>query len=166
MRPTRCTSTTCAWRCWWACWCCCDALVGPRFGRVLHGAAENERRMRALGFPVYRYRLAAFTIAGATGGLAGALLANQDTFVSPELLSWQHSGEMLVMVILGGIGTLYGAVAGALAFVLLEDVLAAWTEHWMIILGPILIGVVLFARGGLCGALFRPRDPETPGDDG
>ena len=139
--------------------------IDARFGRVLRGAAENERRMRALGFPVYRYRLAAFTIAGAVGGLAGALLANQETFVSPELLSWQHSGEMLVMVILGGIGTLYGAALGGIVLVLLEAVLAAWTEHWMILLGPILVAVVLFARSGLWGALGRPAAGEAP-DDG
>ena len=128
--------------------------VAARFGRVLRGTAENERRMRALGFPVYRYRLAAFVIAGGVGGLAGALLANQNTFVSPELLHWRHSGEMLIMVILGGLGTLHGAVVGAIALVLLEAVLAAWTEHWMIVLGPVLVAVVLFARHGLWGALF------------
>jgi branched-chain amino acid transport system permease protein len=138
-------------------------VTASRFGRVLRGAAENERRMRALGFPVYRYRLAAFVIAGAVGGLAGALQANLDTFVSPELLSWQHSGEMLIMVILGGLGTLYGPVVGAIAFVFIESTLAAWTEHWMILFGPFLVLVVLFARGGLCGALFREPDA-APGD--
>jgi len=128
--------------------------VDARFGRVLRGAAENERRMRALGFPVYRYRLAAFVIAGAGAGLAGALLANQDTFVSPELLGWRQSGELMVMVILGGVGTLYGPVLGALGLVLLEEVLSGWTQHWMIILGPVLIVVVLFARRGLAGWLL------------
>lgn len=130
-------------------------VVGARFGRVLRGAAENERRMLALGFPVYRYRLAAFTIAGATGGLAGALLANLETFVSPGLLHWQQSGELMIMVILGGIGTLYGPVLGATALILLEETLATWTDHWMIVLGPILILVVLFARRGLFGWLTR-----------
>lgn len=130
-------------------------VVGARFGRVLRGAAENERRMQALGFPVYRYRLAAFTIAGATGGLAGALLANLETFVSPGLLHWQQSGELMIMVILGGIGTLYGPVLGATALILLEETLATWTDHWMIVLGPILILVVLFARRGLFGWLTR-----------
>ncbi len=128
--------------------------VDARFGRVLRGAAENERRMHALGFPVYRYRLAAFVIAGAGAGLAGALLANQDTFVSPELLNWRHSGELMIMVILGGLGTLFGPVLGAIALVLLEETLSAWTEHWMIILGPVLILVVLFARRGLYGWLL------------
>lgn len=132
-------------------------MVGARFGRVLRGAAENERRMQALGFPVYRYRLAAFTIAGGTGGLAGALLANLQTFVSPGLLHWQQSGELMIMVILGGIGTLYGPVLGAAALILLEETLAAWTDHWMIVLGPILIFVVLFARRGLFGWLTEWR---------
>lgn len=132
-------------------------VVGARFGRVLRGAAENERRMQALGFPVYRYRLAAFTIAGATGGLAGALLANLETFVSPDLLHWQQSGELMIMVILGGIGTLYGPVLGATALILLEETLATWTDHWMIVLGPILVLVVLFARRGLFGWLTWRR---------
>jgi len=127
--------------------------VDAPFGRVLRGAAENERRMRALGFPVYRYRLVAFVIAGAVAGLAGALLANQDTFVSPDLLHWRHSGEMLVMVILGGIGTLFGPILGAIALTLLEEFLAGWTQHWMIFLGPVLVLVVLFARHGLHGWL-------------
>jgi len=128
-------------------------IVRARFGRVIRGAAENERRMHALGFPVYRYRLAAFTLAGAIGGLAGVLLANLDTYVSPETLHWTQSGELMIMVILGGMGSLHGAVVGATALVLLEETLATWTEHWMIILGPILILVVLFARRGLYGWL-------------
>ena len=128
-------------------------MVAARFGRVLRGAAENERRMLALGFPVYRYRLVAFTIAGAVGGLAGALLANLETFVSPGLLHWQQSGELMIMVILGGIGTLVGPVVGATALILLEETLATWTDHWMILLGPILLLVVLFARRGLYGWL-------------
>lgn len=135
-------------------------VTGSRFGRVLRGAAGNEPRMAALGFPVYRYRLAAFALAGAVAGLAGALLANQDTFVSPELLHWRHSGELMVMVILGGLGSLYGAVLGALALVLLEEVLAAWTPHWGLFLGPLLVLVVLFARGGLYGWLVRGRPGE------
>lgn len=132
-------------------------VTESRFGRVLRGAAGNEPRMAALGFPVYRYRLAAFALAGAVAGLAGALLANQDTYVSPELLHWRHSGELMVMVILGGLGSLYGAVLGALALVLLEEVLAAWTPHWGLFLGPLLVLVVLFARAGLYGWLSRGR---------
>jgi len=131
-------------------------LVASRFGRVLTGARDNDRRMRALGFPTYRYRLAAFVIAGAVAGLAGALIANQTEFVSPAFLDWQRSGEILVIVILGGLGRLYGPVAGAFAFLLLEEVLSAWTEHWMIVLGPLLVLVVIFARGGLWSLLERP----------
>ena len=130
-------------------------LVASRFGRVLLGVRDNERRMQALGFPTYRYKLAGFVIAGAVAGLAGALIANQTEFVSPSFLDWQRSGEILVIVILGGMGRLCGPVAGAFAFLLLEEVLSAWTEHWMIVLGPILILVVLFARGGIWSLVDR-----------
>ncbi|MDH3474935.1 MAG: branched-chain amino acid ABC transporter permease [Rhodospirillales bacterium] len=132
-------------------------LVASRFGRVLEGARDNERRMQALGFPTYRYKLAGFVIAGAVAGLSGALIANQTEFVSPSFLDWQRSGEILVIVILGGMGRLLGPVAGAVAFLLLEEVLSAWTEHWMLVLGPILVLVVLFARGGLW-SLIDPRE--------
>jgi branched-chain amino acid transport system permease protein len=134
-------------------------LTASRFGRVLLGARDNERRMRALGFPTFRYKLTGFVIAGAVAGLAGALIANQTEFVSPSFLSWQRSGEILVIVILGGMGRLYGPVAGAIAFLLLEEFLSAWTEHWMIVLGPILVLVVLFARGGVWGFIDR-RGPD------
>lgn len=132
-------------------------LAMSRFGMVLRGARENERRMRALGFPIRRYRLAAFVISGAVTGIAGALLANQSGFVSPDLLSWQRSGEIMVMVVLGGMGTLFGPVLGAISLLLLEEVLQGWTEHWMLVLGPLLLGVVLFTRGGLWGALAGER---------
>ena len=126
-------------------------LIEARFGMTLRGIRDNERRMRAIGFPTYRYKLAAFVIAGAVAGLAGALIANQTEFVSPAFLDWHRSGEIMVIVILGGMGTLYGPLVGALVFLLLEELLSAWTEHWMILLGPILILVVLFARRGLWG---------------
>jgi branched-chain amino acid transport system permease protein len=122
-----------------------------RFGLALRGARQNERRMRALGYPVYRIRLLAFTISGAAAGLAGAVLANQAGFVSPDLLSWQRSGELIMMVILGGQGTLFGPVLGAFALLLLEEELSAVTEHWMLVLGPILLLCVLFFRRGLWG---------------
>ncbi|WP_366654791.1 branched-chain amino acid ABC transporter permease [Fodinicurvata sp. EGI_FJ10296] len=136
-------------------------VVHSRFGRVLRGAKDNERRMTALGFPVYRYRLAAFVIAGAAAGVSGALLANYTMFVGPSYLSWTQSGELIVMVVLGGIGTLFGPVFGAAAFVLLEEFIPeilnhvrdGWGEHWQILLGPILLFIVLFARNGLYGAL-------------
>jgi branched-chain amino acid transport system permease protein len=139
-------------------------LVASRFGWVLTGSRDNDRRMRALGFPTTRYRLTAFVIAGAVAGLAGALIANQTEFVSPAFMDWQRSGEILVIVILGGMGRLYGPVAGAVAFLLLEEVLSAWTEHWMIVLGPILVLVVLFARGGLWGMIERPRKDGNAAD--
>ncbi|MDH3790846.1 MAG: branched-chain amino acid ABC transporter permease [Rhodospirillales bacterium] len=130
-------------------------LVAARFGRVLRGIRDNERRMQALGFPTFRYKLAAFAMAGAAAGLAGALIANQTEFVSPSFLDWQRSGEILVIVILGGMGRVYGPVAGAAAFLLLEEVLSAWTDHWMLVLGPILALVVLFAKGGIWSLIDR-----------
>jgi branched-chain amino acid transport system permease protein len=126
-------------------------LIDSRFGLALQGIRDNERRMRALGFATYRYKLAAFVIAGAVAGLAGALMANHTEFVSPALLSWQRSGEILVIVVLGGTGTLYGPVAGAVVFLLLEELLSQWTQHWMIVFGPLLVLAVLFARQGLWG---------------
>ncbi|MDH3228685.1 MAG: branched-chain amino acid ABC transporter permease [Alphaproteobacteria bacterium] len=135
-------------------------LVGSRFGMVILGVRENERRMAALGFPTYRYKLACFSISGAAAGLAGALIANQTEFVSPALMHWTRSGEIMVMVILGGMGTLLGPVFGAAAFLLLEEVLSTWTEHWMVVLGPVLIFVVLFARRGIYGWLVgRGAEP-------
>jgi branched-chain amino acid transport system permease protein len=126
-----------------------------RFGLALRGARQNERRMRALGYPVFRIRLVAFTVSGATAGLAGAVLANQAGFVSPDLLSWQRSGELIIMVILGGQGTLFGPVLGAFALLLLEEELSAVTEHWMLVLGPLLLASVLFFRRGLWGQVVR-----------
>ena len=133
----------------------CRRLVDSRFGLVLRGCKQNERRMRALGFPTTRYKLAAFALAGAAAGLSGALLANSAEFVSPAYMSWQRSGEYIVVVVLGGMGTLFGPVAGAAAFLLLEDVLSELTEHWQIVLGPILLFVVHFARRGLWGLVDR-----------
>ncbi len=130
-------------------------LVHSRFGMVLQGCKENEQRMRALGFPVYRYKLAAFVMAGAAAGLAGALMANYMGFVSPGLMHWTVSGEIMVMVILGGMGTLAGPVVGALVLLLLEEILSAYMEHWMIILGPVMVLVVLFARHGIWGWFQR-----------
>ncbi len=128
-------------------------LVNSRFGRVLRGSRANETRMRALGYNTYGYRLVAYVIAATGAALAGVLLASKTEFVDPGLFSWQLSGELLVMVILGGMGSLYGAVIGAAAFLLLEQWLAAWTEHWMFFLGPFLILVVVRARHGLWGVL-------------
>ena len=134
-------------------------LVRSRFGMVLQGCKENEQRMQALGFPVYRYKLAAFVMAGAAAGLAGALMANYMGFVSPGLMHWTVSGEIMVMVILGGMGTLAGPAIGAAVLLLLEEILSAYMEHWMIILGPVMVLVVLFARRGIWG-WFQGGNPD------
>jgi branched-chain amino acid transport system permease protein len=135
----------------------CRALVGSRFGRVLRGAKENPVRVAALGFEIFRYQLVAYVIAGAIGGLAGFLLANATNFVSPAYMSWQRSGELIVMVLFGGVGTLDGALIGAAAYLLLVEYLSQVTEHWAMIMGPLLVIVVLFARGGLLGLFARLR---------
>jgi branched-chain amino acid transport system permease protein len=129
----------------------CRALVNSRFGRVVRGARENPTRMATLGFDVYRFQLAAYVIAGTIGGLSGFLLANATEFVSPAYMSWQRSGELIVMVLLGGMGSLTGAIIGTAAYLLLEEWLAGITEHWKVIFGPLLVLVVVFARGGLIG---------------
>ena len=135
----------------------CRALVASRFGRVYRGARENALRMSTIGFEVYRYQLVAYVIAGMLGGLAGFLLGNATDFVSPAYMSWQRSGELLIMVIFGGIGTLNGAIIGAAAFLLTEEWLSGITEHWKVIFGPLLVVVALFARGGLIGVAQRLR---------
>jgi branched-chain amino acid transport system permease protein len=131
-------------------------LVHARFGLVIRATRSNEPRMRAIGFSTLRYKLTAFVIAGAMCGLAGALLANHTEYVTPEFMQWTRSGEIMAMVILGGMGSLVGPVLGALVLLLLEDVLSAWTVHWQIILGPFLISVVLFAKRGLFGLVGGP----------
>ena len=131
-------------------------LAEARFGRVLQAIRENETRMEALGYPVFTYRLVAFALGGAFAGLAGALLANLTGLASPNLLQWTQSGTLLVMVIIGGVGYLHGGVIGALALLGLEEILVGFTEHWHIVLGLLLLGVVLFAPQGLA-ALFGKR---------
>ncbi|MEJ8474027.1 branched-chain amino acid ABC transporter permease [Roseibium algae] len=124
-----------------------------RFGRVLRGAKQSEARLQAMGVDPYRYRLAAYVIAGVIASLAGALMANQNEFVSPAYMSWHRSGELIVMVILGGLGSLHGAILGTVAYMVLEEVLSGYTEHWRLIFGPLLILVVLYGRGGLMGLM-------------
>jgi branched-chain amino acid transport system permease protein len=133
----------------------CRAIVASRFGRVLRGTRENPVRMQAIGFNPFAYQLAAYVIAGMLCGGAGFLLANQTEFVSPAFMTWQRSGELIIMVLLGGLGTLHGAIVGAAAFVLLEEGLSRITELWKMIFGPMLVLVVLFARGGLLGMARR-----------
>jgi len=129
----------------------CRMLLASRFGRVLRAAKESSLRVRAVGFDPYPYRLVAYGIAGGIAGLAGVMLANATEFVAPSYIAWQRSGDLLFMVILGGVGSLHGAVLGALAFVLVEEWLGHITEHWRLIFGPLLILAVLFLRGGLAG---------------
>jgi len=128
-------------------------LVNSRFGMVLRATRSNEARTRAIGLSPYLYKLAAFVIAGAMCGVAGGLFVNQTAYLTPAFMSWTRSGEIMFMVILGGMATLIGPVLGAGALLLLEDLLQSWTEHWQIILGPILVLVVLFAKRGLAGLL-------------
>jgi branched-chain amino acid transport system permease protein len=125
------------------------AVVASRFGRVLRGIRENPVRMEAIGFAPYRYQLTAYVIAGLIAGVSGFLLANQTEFVSPAYTAWQRSGELIFVLVLGGLGSLHGAILGAAAFTILADVLSHYTENWAMIFGPILILVVLFARGGI-----------------
>jgi branched-chain amino acid transport system permease protein len=134
------------------CYLACRAIVASRFGRVFRGARQNPTRMAAIGFDVYRFQLAAYAISGALGGLAGFMLANATEFVSPAYMSWQRSGELIIMIVLGGIGRLHGAILGAVVFILIEEWLSGVTEHWKMIFGPFLVIVVLVARGGLIGA--------------
>jgi branched-chain amino acid transport system permease protein len=131
-------------------------LARTRFGLVLRGAAMNERRMRALGFPVYRYRLAAFVIAGALCGLAGVLLANHSEFVSPSVMNWGRSADLIIMVVLGGMGSAIGPLLGAMVFMLAEETLSHLTTYWQLIFGPLILIFVRFARSGLVG-LFPQR---------
>ncbi|MCR9257461.1 MAG: branched-chain amino acid ABC transporter permease [Alphaproteobacteria bacterium] len=137
-------------------------LIRSPFGEALQGVKTDDRRMRALGYNPYLIRLAAFTMAGALAGLAGFLFASIDGYVSPELLGWQLSGQGIVMAVLGGLGSLGGAVFGAASLVLLEEVLKDQSlvggfiaEHWHIPLGLIIVGIVLAFRGGIAGALSR-----------
>ena len=128
-------------------------LVNARFGLVVQAARSNEARARAIGLEPYRYRLVAFVIAGAMCGVAGALLVNHTEYLTPDFMHWTRSGEIMFMVILGGMGTLAGPVLGAVVLLLLEDLLSGWTVHWQIILGPFLVLAVLFAKRGLFGLL-------------
>lgn len=128
-------------------------LAGSAFGLALSGARQNAERVQTIGINIFRLRLVAFTISGAITGLAGALYADLNRFVSPTMFSWQTSGEIMVFIILGGVARLFGPVAGAAMFILLEHILGGLSEFWHIYLGALLLGVVLFARGGLIGSL-------------
>ena len=123
-------------------------FVKSEFGLALRGIRDNERRMQTLGYATQRHKLVAYTLSGAICGLAGALLVNVDSYVGPSLFHWFTSGLLMIMVILGGQGTLVGPLLGALAYVVLEEALSQVTEHWMVIFGPLLVLVVLLRRRG------------------
>jgi branched-chain amino acid transport system permease protein len=133
----------------------CDRMVKSRFGMLIRGIKYNESRMVALGFPTFRYKLAAFVIGGAICGFAGALLANQTLFISPSLIHWSRSGELLVMVIVGGAGTLVGPVIGAMAYLLLEKIISGWTVYWGACLGISLVLLVMIGKRGVLGFAER-----------
>ena len=133
-------------------------LVNSRFGLVIQGARSNERRMRAIGFPVFRYKLVCFVIAGALCGLAGALLANHTNFISPAMMFWTRSGDLMVMVVLGGLATPFGPLIGTVTYLLLEEALSRVTEYPGLFLGPTLLLVAIFLHGGIVG-LFERRAP-------
>jgi branched-chain amino acid transport system permease protein len=133
-------------------------MANASFGRALQGIRENETRMQALGYPVLRIKLVAFVFAGALAGLAGALLANHNLFVSPSLMHWTASANLIIMVIVGGIGLRFGGVVGAAVMLLLEEFLRLYTDYWHLPLGVLLLMIVLFAPRGLAG-LFVRRSP-------
>ncbi|KAA2314215.1 branched-chain amino acid ABC transporter permease [Pseudooceanicola sediminis] len=130
-------------------------LTNARFGRVLTGTRENPLRMQAIGYRPFPYQLTAYVIAACIASVAGVLLANQTEYVSPAYMAWSRSGELIVMLVLGGIGTLTGAMAGALITVGLEHTFAAWSEHWRLGFGLLLVLVVLFSPDGITGLLKR-----------
>ena len=149
-------------------------LVNSRFGLVIQGSRSNDRRMQAIGFPTFRYRLTGFVIAGAICGFAGALLANHTEFISPATMHWTRSGDLIVMVVLGGMASSFGPLIGAVTLLVLEELLPAIirllafpfldppmavkiSEYWPIVLGPLFLLVVLFARGGINGLLEGAR---------
>jgi branched-chain amino acid transport system permease protein len=131
-------------------------IVHSRFGMVLRASKSNEARSRAIGFSPYPYRLAAFVIAGAMCGLAGALYANHTNYITPSFMAWHQSGELMFMVILGGMASTAGPVLGAFALLILEEILKGYTEHWQVFLGPLLILSVIFFKRGLAGIFYKP----------
>ncbi|MAZ03959.1 MAG: branched-chain amino acid ABC transporter permease [Sneathiella sp.] len=141
-------------------------LVESPFGNVIRGTRSNEARMRAIGFSPYKYRLTAFVIAGTIAGYAGFLMANLNDFVSPDMMHWTRSGDLIIMIVLGGMASLFGPLYGALAFLMLEELLSSIPltigglhvgEYWQLIFGPLLILIVLFARNGIDSFLPQPR---------
>jgi branched-chain amino acid transport system permease protein len=136
-------------------------LLRSRFGRVIEAIRENETRASAIGYPVYRYKLLCFVISGAIAGLAGALIANQTSYVGPALLHWIQSGTLMIMVILGGVGRFWGGPVGAAVLLALEELfsgsplLGPYSLFWQLPVGVILLAVVLFAPQGIAGAFAK-----------
>ena len=147
-------------------------FVNSRFGMVIRGAHSNEDRMKAIGFPTFRYKLTSFVIAGAFCGVAGALWANHQSFLTPDYIQWIRSGDILIMVLIGGMGTIYGPVIGAFLFFILEDLILkkvnfsigpinyVGEDHWPLLFGPILIFLVFFARNGVMSIFDRSNEKE------
>ena len=133
------------------CYLLCRALVASRFGRALRAIRQDHQRVQGLGINPFAIQLTAIAIGGMMAALAGALLANAAEFASPAYAAWQRSGDLLIMVILGGAGSVHGAILGAAAVVLAEEALGSVTEHWRILYGPLLVLAVIFFRGGLAG---------------
>ncbi|MGR3322622.1 MAG: branched-chain amino acid ABC transporter permease [Pseudooceanicola sp.] len=133
----------------------CNRIVNSRFGRVFTGIRENRTRMEAVGYSPFRFQLTAFVISACLTSIAGVLLANQAQFVSPAFMSWHRSGELIVMVVLGGVGTLTGGMAGAVVALLLEEWLGMLTHHWPLLFGIFLVLMVLFSPRGITGLLER-----------
>ncbi len=128
-------------------------LINSRFGIAIRSIKSNERRTRAIGIPSYRYRLTCFVIAATICGFAGALLANRTDFVSPDMMHWTRSGDLIIMVVLGGMGTLFGPLLGTVGFLLVEEILSSYTEYWQLFFGPLLILIVIFGKGGIDGLI-------------
>ena len=146
-----------------ACYLVVSRIARSRFGRALLGARDNEIRMASLGYDVFAIRLRALVIGGMIAGVAGVLLANHTEFVSPAYLSWQRSGDFIFMAIVGGLGSLWGAIAGTAVFLLIEETLSGYTEHWKVIFGALIVLFVLFTRGGLSGLADRIFGPGQQG---
>ncbi len=135
----------------------CTFIVNSRFGMIFQALRQSERRAVNLGIRPLNFRLTAFVISAVGTGMAGILWANYAMFVTPDMAAWSKSGEFMAIVVIGGLGTLIGPIAGAAVFIVLEQTLTGWTEHWMIIMGPILTLVALFGRQGLLGRFLRHR---------
>ena len=130
-------------------------LMNSRFGMVIRGAAGNEIRLQSMGLATFHYRLMAYVIAGVICAIAGWLLGNFTNFISPEMMDWTRSGELIFIVVLGGAGSLFGPVLGTAAFIIVEEILSGITVHWQLYFGIFLILVVMFGKGGLSGLIDR-----------